>query len=61
MENKVYVNPFVDVRNKLEAFKARAREMNKKDGELRERRSLQAAEEFLDNKPKRPLQHPPSR
>ena len=61
MENKEYVNPFVDIRNKVAAFKAHAREMNKKDWELRENRSRQAAEELLDNKPKRSLQPPPSR
>jgi hypothetical protein len=61
VENKEYVNPFVDIRNKVAAFKAQAREMSKKDGELRESRSRQEAEELLKNKPARSLRYPPSR
>ena len=61
VENKEYVNPFVDIRNKVAAFKAHAREISKKDGELRETRSREEAEELLENKPARSLRYPPTR
>ena len=47
MENKEYVNPFVDVHRKAETLKKRAREEHDKNEELREER-LQAAARALD-------------
>ena len=52
MENKEYVNPFVDVRNRVEVFKARLRETNKIDEELRGSRFRREIEELPENKPK---------
>ena len=47
MENKEYVNPFVDVHRKAEALKKRAREEHDKNEELREEK-LQADARDLD-------------
>jgi hypothetical protein len=60
MEDRGYVNPFDEVRDKVAAFKARAREINKKDEELRERGSRRAADEALDGEPRTSLQRSPS-
>ena len=48
LEHREYTNPFEDVHRKAKAFKDRAREANKNDAELRERRSVQEAKEILD-------------
>jgi hypothetical protein len=47
MEHQKYTNPFVDVHNKVKAFKDRTREAKKSDAELRESKSLQEAKEIL--------------
>jgi hypothetical protein len=47
MEDQEYINPFVDVHNKVKTLKDRVREANKSDAELRESRSLQEAKEIL--------------
>ena len=48
MSDPEYTNPFAEVHSKAKAFKDRAREANKNDAELRERRSVQEAKEILD-------------
>jgi hypothetical protein len=48
VEDKAYVNPFVEVHRKAEAFKDRLREANENEDELRERRAMRVAKEALD-------------
>ena len=48
MGDQEYTNPFAEVHSRAKAFKDRAREVNKNDAELRERRSVQEAKEILD-------------
>ena len=43
----MYTNPFIDVHNKVKAFKDRLREANDSDAHLRETKSLQEAKEIL--------------
>ena len=51
-QDQEYINPFADVHRKAKAFKDRAREANKNDGELRESRLVQEAKEILGKEPK---------
>ena len=48
MEDQAYTNRFVDVHEKVKAFKDRVRQANKTDAELRENRSAREAKELLD-------------
>lgn len=50
MENKQYLNPFVDVHAKVKEFKARLLEANRDDATIRDKRNLMAAKEALDDK-----------
>jgi len=45
--DREYTSPFAEVHTKAKAFKDRAREANKNDAELRERRSVQEGKEIL--------------
>ena len=48
MENKEYVNPFLDVHRKAKAFKDRVLEEGKKDEEIRKKRLTQEAKSVLE-------------
>ena len=50
MENKLYVNPFIDVHAKVKASKERLLEANKDETAVRNKRILQAAKEALYEK-----------
>jgi hypothetical protein len=50
MENKLYVNPFIDVHAKANALKERLLEASKDETALRNKRILQAAKEALHEK-----------
>jgi hypothetical protein len=50
MENKLYLNPFIDVHARVQAFKQRLLEANKDDAAVRNQRILQAAKEAFDKK-----------
>lgn len=52
MKNQEYINPFIDVYNKVKAFKDRVREASKNDAELRKTRAVQEANEILDKERK---------
>jgi hypothetical protein len=51
VQDQAYTNRFVDVHEKVKAFKDRVRRANNSDAELRENRSLQEAKELLDKEP----------
>lgn len=48
MADQSYINVFVDVHNKVRAFKDRLREVNKGHTELREDRLVQEAKQIID-------------
>lgn len=48
MANQDYTNVFVDVHNKVRAFKDRLREVNKGNADLREDRLVQETREIID-------------
>jgi hypothetical protein len=50
MENKLYLNPFIDVHARVKAFKQRLLEANKDDAAVRNQRILQADKEAFDKK-----------
>ena len=47
MKDQPYTNRFVDVHEKVKAFKDRVRQANKSDAELRENRLAREAKELL--------------
>lgn len=51
MDDQKYTNPFADVHSKVKVLKDRAREANKSDAELRERRLLQEFKGVVDREP----------
>ena len=51
MNDQKYTNPFVDVHNKVKAFKDSLREANQSDADLRESRLVRDAEEVLGKSP----------
>jgi hypothetical protein len=53
VDDQKYINPFADVHTKVKVLKDRAREANKNDAELRERRLTQEVKGLgiLDKKP----------
>jgi hypothetical protein len=50
MENKQYVNPFIDVHARVKALKQRLLESSKDQTAIRNQRLLQAAKEVLYEK-----------
>jgi len=51
VQDQAYTNRFVDVHEKVKAFKDRIRQANKSDAELREDRLVQEAKELVDKEP----------
>ncbi len=51
MEDQAYTNRFVDVHEKVKAFKDRMSQANKSDAELREHRLVQETKEMIDIEP----------
>jgi len=51
VEDQERTNRFVDVHEKVRAFKDRVRQTNKTEAELREHRLLQETKELLAKKP----------
>jgi len=51
-QDQAYTNRFVDVHEKVKAFKDRVRDAKNSDAELRESRAAQEAKEVLDKEVK---------
>ena len=51
MPDQAYTNVFIDVHNKVRAFKDRLREVNKGDAALREDRLVHETKQIIDTEP----------